>query len=150
MTRRIEENNGPLISLNGTDHICTQGHGEVDRPIKLPRLDTDVEMPLGRHPAVIRPIRTLIVLTDLKNQPGARRRLDQIEESRLDVLAGFTTRLVPRTEKTTIELSQSTMINRVEHHPAYSQLRHHTGKIRYPELDDRSAPPSLGNPISTA
>lgn len=136
MTLRIEQNNDPLIALHHTGDTCTQGHGEVDRLIKFPRLDTDVEMPLSRHLTVIRPIRRLIVLTDLKTQPGARRRLDQIDETRLDFLAGFTTRLVLRTEKAPIELGESTMISRVEHHPAYPQPRHHTGKIRRPRPDD--------------
>lgn len=89
MTRGIEENNDPLIALHSTAHTRTQGHGKVDRPLQFTRLDTDVEVPLSRHPAVIRPIRTLIVLTDLKTQPGARSQLDQIDESRLDFLAGF-------------------------------------------------------------
>ena len=136
MTRGVEENHDPLIALLRADHTCAQGHSEVDSPIEIAAGNSDIEVPLSRYPAVIRPIRTLIVLTDLKTQPGARSRLDQIDESGLDFLAGFATRFVLRTEKTPIELGQSTMISRVEHHPAYPQLRHHTGKIRRPRPDD--------------
>lgn len=136
MTGWIEENNDPLISLLRADHTCTQGHSEVDRLIKLTPLDTDVEMPLSRHTAMIRPIRTQIVLTDLKTQPGTGSQLDQIDESRLGFLAGFATRFVLRTEQTPIELGKPAMISRVEHRPAYPQLRHHTGKLRRPRPDD--------------
>ncbi len=45
MTLRIEENNDPLIALHHTGDTCTQGHGEVDRLIKLPLLDTDSRCP---------------------------------------------------------------------------------------------------------
>lgn len=78
MTRRVEENNDPLISHLRTDHTHTQGHGKVDRTIDIATDNSDVEVPLSRHPAVIRPIRPLVVLTDLKTQPGAGSRLDQI------------------------------------------------------------------------
>lgn len=132
MTLRIEQNNDPLIALHGTDHTRTQRHSEVDRPIEIATENSDIEVPLSRHPAMIRPIRTLIVLTDLKTQPGARNRLDQIDKSRLDFLAGFTTRLVLRTQKAPIELGQSTMISRVEHHPAYPQQGHDTGDLGRP------------------
>lgn len=103
MTLRIEENNDPLISLHHTDHTRAQRHGKVDRPIEIATENSDIEVPLRRNPSVIRPIRTLIVLTDLKTQPGARSRLDQIDKSRLDFLAGFTTRFVLRTQKAPIE-----------------------------------------------
>ncbi|MBW0292735.1 MULTISPECIES: hypothetical protein [Rhodococcus] len=78
---------------------------------------------------MIRPIRTLIVLTDLKTQPGARSRLDQIDKSRLDFLAGFTTRFVLRTQKAPVELGKPAMISRIEHHPAYPQPRHRTADL---------------------
>ena len=67
----VEKNDDPLISLLGTDHTCTQGHDEVAHPVVIARENADVETPLSRPPTVIRPIRPLVDLTDLRTQPGA-------------------------------------------------------------------------------